>query len=160
MDAQYVSRYGGNIRAYIGDGEEKSSPGSDETLFLEQFYDLNLKIKSWIKSTEAWLNDYVEKNGKIKAKAFPGRAAILIKMLNLNEEHISAVYEIKGSIKVGHYVPGTKIPILPEKELYQLENQKEPILNLAWHLPGEVRSNLTINGYEGKVIDIKPMNAG
>ena len=160
MDAQYVSRYGGNIRAYIGDGEEKSSPGSDETLFLEQFYDLNLKIKSWIKSTEAWLNDYVEKNGKIKAKAFPGRAAILIKMLNLNEEHISEVYEIKGSIKVGHYVPGTKIPILPEKELYQLENQKEPILNLAWHLPGEVRSNLTINGYEGKVIDIKPMNAG
>ena len=47
----------------------------------------------------------------------------MIKLLDLNESHISAVYEIKGSIKVGHYVPGTRIPILPEKELYLLKDQ-------------------------------------
>ena len=32
-------------------------------------------------------------------KAFPGRAAILIKILGLTEKEISSVYEIKGSIK-------------------------------------------------------------
>ena len=79
----------------------------------------------------------------------------MIKLLNLNESHISAVYEIKGSIKVNHYVPGTKIPILPEHKLYSRENVSEPILNLAWHLPKEVRVNLLKNGYKGKVIDIK-----
>ena len=93
----------------------------------------------------------------MRAKAFPGRAAILIKLLELNESHISAVYEIKGSMKVGHYVPGTRIPIKPEAELYELNNQEKPILNLAWHIPGEVRANLTLNGYRGEVIDIKPM---
>ena len=91
----------------------------------------------------------------MRAKAFPGRAAILIKLLNLNENHISAVYEIKGSIKVGNYVPGTRIPILPEAELYAKEDLNKPILNLAWHLPSEVRANLLTNGYTGNVIDIK-----
>ncbi|HIE83910.1 MAG TPA: methyltransferase, partial [Dehalococcoidia bacterium] len=56
--------------------------------------------------------------GKFRAKAFPGRAAILIKLLGLDESHISAVYEIRGSIKVGHYVPGTRIPILPEATMF------------------------------------------
>tara|TARA_B110001452_G_C15209563_1_gene419549 strand:+ start:788 stop:1285 length:498 start_codon:yes stop_codon:yes gene_type:complete len=28
-------------------------------------------------------------------------------------------------------------------------NQTEPILNLAWDIPGEVRANLLINGYNG-----------
>jgi len=32
---------------------------------------------------------------------------------------------------------------------------KKPILNLAWHLPSEVRANLLVNGYTGHVIDIK-----
>ena len=106
------------------------------------------------------IQDYVKKYGPLRAKAFPGRAAILVKMLKLSHADISAVYEIKGSIKVGHYVPGTRIPILPEVELYQLDDQSLPILNLAWHLPGEVRANLELNGYAGEVVDIKPMNAG
>ena len=38
--------------------------------------------------------------GKIPAKAFPGRAAILIKMLDLNEKVISAVYEKPNSKKI------------------------------------------------------------
>ena len=79
----------------------------------------------------------------------------MIKMLELSEAHISAVYEITGSIKIHHFVPGTRIPILPESDLYALEDQNQPILNLAWHLPKEVRTNLLQNGYSGKVYDIK-----
>jgi hypothetical protein len=160
LEAQYVSRYGGNIRAYLGHGQAKSSPGADESKFKDQFSKLRDDIETWKIDTNAWINQHIEKHGKIRAKAFPGRAAILVKLLDLNESHISAVYEIKGSIKVGHYVPGTRIPILPEAELYELDNQNAPILNLAWHLPGEVRANLALNGYSGLVLDIKPMNAG
>ena len=105
-------------------------------------------IKEWQKETKTWIEAYVASNGKIRAKAFPGRAAILIKMLELDERHISTVYEITGSIKIQHYVPGTRIPILPESDLYALEDQTQPILNLAWHLPVEVRNNLVKNGYK------------
>lgn len=160
LDAQYVSRYGGNIRVYLGQGKPKSLPGHDETKFMDQFKKLRDDIETWRFNTKNWINKYVEKNGKFRAKAFPGRASILIRLLGLDESHILAVYEIRGSIKVGYYVPGTRIPILPEAELYAQKNQDDVILNLAWHIPGEVRANLLLNGHTGKVIDIKPMNAG
>ena len=157
LDAQYVSRYGGNIRVYLGRGKEESKPNKNEANFREDFIETQRGIEKWKVETRVKILDFIKTHGKMRAKAFPGRAAILIKLLRLNESHISAVYEIKGSMKVGHYVPGTRIPILPEAELYNLDNQDEPILNLAWHIPGEVRANLTLNGYIGDVIDIKPM---
>jgi hypothetical protein len=154
LDAEFVSRYGGNIRVYIGVGDKKV-PDIDESQFPAAFDKMNKEIVKWKSETKIMIDNLVRKNGPIRAKAFPGRAAILIKLLGLTGDQISAVYEIKGSIKVGHYVPGTKIPILPEALLYTKEDLNKPILNLAWHLPSEVRSNLVKNGYTGDVIDIK-----
>ena len=155
VDVQYVSRYGGNIRAFLGNGDPVESSKDKESVFFAQFSEMAQNIGEWQRETKAWIDAHVASNGKIRAKAFPGRAAILIKMLELDERHISAVYEITGSIKVQHYVPGTRIPILPESDLYALDDQSKPILNLAWHLPAEVRRNLLKNGYTGKVHDIK-----
>ena len=154
LDAEFVSRYGGNIRVYLGVGDKKQLD-IDESHFSSAFIKMSTDMLKWITETKVMIDDHVSKHGLIRAKAFPGRAAILIKLLGLNENHISAVYEIKGSIKVGHYVPGTRIPILPEVELYAKKDLKKPILNLAWHLPSEVRANLLANGYTGHVIDIK-----
>ena len=154
LDAEFVSRYGGNIRVYLGVGD-KNQLDIDESHFSSAFIKMSTDMLKWISETRVMIDDHVSKHGLMRAKAFPGRAAILIKLLGLNENHISAVYEIKGSIKVGHYVPGTRIPILPEVELYAKKDLKKPILNLAWHLPSEVRANLLVNGYTGHVIDIK-----
>ena len=155
FDVEFVSRYGGNIRAYLGNNIPEKKITKKEIDYKKLFLKMKRDMLIWKKETKKFIINHVKKNGKFIAKAFPGRAAILIKLLNLNESHISAVYEIKGSIKVNHYVPGTKIPILPEHKLYSRENISEPILNLAWHLPKEVRVNLLKNGYKGKVIDIK-----
>jgi 2-polyprenyl-3-methyl-5-hydroxy-6-metoxy-1,4-benzoquinol methylase len=157
LDAQYVSRYGGNIRVFLGKGEEKSKPARNETRFINDFIKTQKGVVKWKVDTRKKILNLVKIYGKLRAKAFPGRAAILIKLLELDVSEISAVYEIRGSIKVGHYVPGTRIPILPEADLYNKENQSEPILNLAWHLPGEVMANLRLNHYSGDIIDIKPM---
>lgn len=153
VDVQFVSRYGGNIRVFMKDGETKISE-VNESDFEERLVQLSKEMEDWKVKTKKLITEHVASHGKLRAKAFPGRAAILIKLLELDEKSISAVYEIKGSIKVGHYVPGTRIPILPEAELYKLD-KTEPILNLAWHIPAEVRANLESHGYVGKVIDIK-----
>jgi len=154
LDAEFVSRYGGNIRVYLGVGD-KNQLDIDESHFSSAFIKMSTDMLKWITETRVMIDNHVSKHGLMRAKAFPGRAAILIKLLGLNENHISAVYEIKGSIKVGHYVPGTRIPILPEVELFAKKDLKKPILNLAWHLPSEVRANLLVNEYAGHVIDIK-----
>ena len=157
LDVEFVSRYGGNIRAYIGNGEEKFVE-VDESHFAEGLRKMNSDVEEWKGEMLKIITNYVDKYGKLRAKAFPGRSAILIKLLGLDENHISAVYEIKGSKKVGHYIPGTRIPIKPESDLYNEINQTLPILNLAWHIPSEVRENLSNNGYIGEVLDIKSIN--
>lgn len=154
-DCEFVSRYGGNIRAFIGSTKSTKSMAVDESDFYQQFQQMAQDLEQWKSEMRGFIEQYVKENGRLRAKAFPGRAAILINFLGINEEHISAVYEIKGSIKVGHYVPGTRIPILPEAELYAKDDLSKPILNLAWHLPAEVRANLQKNHYTGEVIDIK-----
>jgi hypothetical protein len=157
MDVQFVSRYGGNIRVYIGQGSP-SNISVDESLFSNRFNALNDSRVAWVADAKALIEAVVAEHGPLRAKAFPGRAAIMIKLLGLNEELVSAVYEIKGSIKVDHYVPGTRIPILPEAALYAESDQSKSILNLAWHIPAEVRANLLKNGYTGKVIDVREFN--
>ncbi len=153
LSVQFVSRYGGNIRVFLGKGTP-TTLDVDENHFASEFARMRADLDEWRKSTRAMIEDLVKEHGPIRAKAFPGRTAILIKLLDLDHTHLSAVYEIKGSIKVGHYVPGTRIPILPEAELYRLDKTL-PILNLAWHIPSEVRANLEGHGYTGRVIDIK-----
>ena len=149
---QFVSRYGGNIRVFIS-----KSPTTQEFVeefdFVEQFKELDNFMKNWQHQKKLEITKLNNKYGALPAKAFPGRAAILIKLLDLDENYISAVYEIKGSIKTGYYVPGTKVPILPEADLYEKEKQL-PIINLAWHISKAVRNNLIKNEYFAEVIDI------
>ncbi len=154
FDYQFVNRYGGNIRVYLC-RSIKSKSLVNENNFKKKFLIMRNSISKWKKYTNSFIKDYNLKNGKILAKAFPGRAAILIKLLGLNENFISAVYEIKNSKKVYHYVPGTRIPILPEALLYRQKDKKKTILNLAWHLSAQVRENLKKNKYRGSVVDIK-----
>ena len=101
------------------------------------------------------INNIVKKYGSISAKAYPGRAAILINLLGLNKDFISNVYEKKMSLKLGYLVPGTNIPIISD-ELFIRENEKKKIiLNLAWHINKEIKSYLKKElNYKGKVIDI------
>lgn len=150
---EFVSRYGGNIRVFIGKGDNFKGNIEEEN-FNDKFKEMVFKLKEWKNYTVKKIKSLNQKYGPIKAKAFPGRAAILIRLLNLNQDNIEAVYEISGSKKVFHYVPGTKIPILPEEELYK-SNLNHKILNLAWHIPDEVEKNLRNNNYVGEIINIK-----
>ena len=80
-----------------------------------------------------------QKFGKLPAKAFPGRAAILLKLLGLNESQISGIYEKRNSMKIGHYAPATRIKIMSDSHLKKI-TIKVPIINLAWHIDREIKT--------------------
>ena len=151
---EFPRRYGGNIRVRIDKNPGVASLASED-LFQGQFEEMRVAISTWCNETKIKINSLNEQVGPIVGKAFPGRAAILIRMLGLSEKNLACVYEITGSKKTGYYVPGTRIEIKPEKELFGLEKAPQHILNLAWHIPDEVRENLRKNGIESEVIDIK-----
>lgn len=162
LDVDFPSRYGGNIRVFLG--ATTKSAGIDqlkcealdkrEAAFEATFFQMKHNIERWQKNKSNQLKDLIKLYGPLRAKAFPGRAAILVKLLNLDETLISAVYEKPGSLKIGYYLPGTRIPILSDKELLTLNNSTSPLLNLAWHISGEISAYLVDNGYTGPIIDI------
>jgi len=162
LDVEFPLRYGGNIRVFLGNNNDMSGGRTTnlnelsicEKHFSENFKVLQNNMELWRNSKKLFIQRQVQKYGKLKAKAFPGRSAILIKLLGLNEKEISAVYEKPGSLKIGHYVPGTRIPILSDEEFFDLQDNMKPLLNLAWHIPEEIHSYMRKQGYSGPIIDI------
>jgi hypothetical protein len=162
LDVEFPSRYGGNIRVFLGP-QNMTFENSDVDLdaldarekgFFEGFTTLRHNIDQWRKSKKNFLEKQVLNNGPLIAKAFPGRAAILVKLLGLNEDMISAVYEKPGSMKIGHYLPGTRIPIRSDDEFFSISDKTQPVLNLAWHISSEIRSYMVKNGYTSPIVDI------
>lgn len=159
VDVEFPARYGGNIRVFLGHGAAAVSAERDAVLqreagFGARFAAMRSGIAQWRVRKAAEIAALVAKHGPLHAKAFPGRAAILVKLLNLDVDSVAVTHERPGSMKLGHYLPGTRIPIASDDALFALPNQDAPILNLAWHISAEIRSYLAANGYRGEVIDI------
>jgi hypothetical protein len=66
---------------------------------------------------------------------------------------LKCTFEKPDSPKIGHYIPGTKIPILSDDFLFK-NNSGEPILNLSWHISDEIKRYLLKNRIKNKVIDV------
>ena len=159
---EFPSRYGGNIRVTIrkpGNPSTAAPPLMDETLqreaqFFDEFAAMRSFVATWRREKRAEIQRLVEDGGPLSAKAFPGRAAILVTLLELSEREIECVYEKPGSLKIDHYAPGTRIPIRSDEELFDRFDTIGTILNLAWHIPTEIESYLRTAGYRGRIVQI------
>ena len=161
LKVEFPARYGGNIRVYMG--KQSTYKGTRfngdsillrESKFFGQFDKLNSKIRSWQVVMKNKILAAVKTHGKIKAKAFPARAAILVKLLGLTEGQILCVFEKPGSMKIGHFVPGTRIPILSDDVLVADIQREKFLLNLAWHIGQEIENYLRKIGFKGEMLNI------
>jgi hypothetical protein len=60
------------------------------------------------------------------------------------------VLEIATSKKLDKYLPGTAIPVLDERKLF--DDQPEYALLLSWHIADELRANLLRKGFRGDFV--------
>lgn len=159
-DFKLTSRYGGNIRVFISNKENSNREFLDNVIKNENknfkllFSKMDNFISIWKKETNSKLKKIIKENGPLVAKAFPGRAAILIHLLGYDKTEISVVYEKENSLKIDHFVPGTKIPIKSEKELFEKKEKHKYLLNLAWHIPDEINTYMKEKKFEGKIVNI------
>ncbi|MDI1266929.1 MAG: class I SAM-dependent methyltransferase [bacterium] len=158
---EFPARYGGNIRVMMrrGDGSAPANPDivaaeNAEADYQQRLVDMAKRIPAWRNNKRAEIEAAVSRHGPLVGKAFPGRAAILVKLLDLDVSLLSAVYEKPGSMKIGHYIPGTRIPILSDDDFVGRPDRTVPLLNLAWHISSEIHGYMRKNGYEGPIIDI------
>ena len=157
---EFPSRYGGNIRVFLSgawDSEEpfvaRSEQAERERGYGDGIAGLPQEIARWRIKKAAEIKSAVKRFGPLSAKAFPGRAAIPIKLLGLDHTMIEAVYEKPGSGKIGHYVPGTRIPILSD-DAFPRDEYKKPLINMAWHIRNEIETYLRGRGFSEQIINI------
>lgn len=162
IDVEFPQRYGGNVRVTIGNPLAAQSDARERLVevlnqekgFAESFKIMRSFVTGWASKKRSEILRLVEKEGSLIAKAFPGRAAILIGILGLTQSEIECVYEHPNSPKIGHYVPGTRIPIRSDEELLNSLSETKVILNLAWHIPIEIENYLRGSGFSGRLTSV------
>ena len=101
------------------------------------------------------LADIKESGARICAISAPSRASTLVNYVGLDDGIIDYVVEIKGSLKIGKYLPGTLIPVVDESKIF--EDQPDYALILSWHIADELASIIRKNGFKGKFISPLPI---
>lgn len=156
--AKKISTHGGSIRVYVSRSNKyKISENVKQILDYEKKY-LNeknfLNFKKNVVLSKLKLHSLLSKlksnNKTIFGVGAPSRAATLVNYVGLNEDILDCILEIKGSYKIGNYMPGTNIPILEEN--YIKKNTPDYLLLLSWHISQTLIKNIKRGGYKGKFI--------
>jgi len=157
--ARYIPTHGGSIRVYAarkGDYPVRetvkqimdSEPhGSAMVERLNRFRHEVMISKLRLL---AMLSDIKNKGERVCGISAPSRASTLITYLGLDDAIVDYVVEIKGSLKIGKYMPGTLIPVIEEGRLF--EDQPEYAIIFSWHIADELAPKLRERGYKGKFI--------
>ena len=113
-------------------------------------------IDNWKIETRNSIIELAKEYGKIYGKSFPGRAAILLKLINIDNDIMPVIYEKKGSKKLDNFAPGTRIKILSDELWISKEHRPEVILIWAWHIHEEIAEYLRFEGFKGRLFTPLP----
>ena len=158
IDTKEIPTHGGSIRVYAArKGKYIKTKNVSKQLDKERKY-LNYEnfknFKDKIVKSKIDLFNLIKKIKKNKNKIFgvgaPSRASTLINYVGLDQDMIDCVLEVNGSHKIGHYIPGTKIPILNENII--IKEKPEFLILFSWHIKDELKKNLKKKGFKGKFI--------
>jgi 2-polyprenyl-3-methyl-5-hydroxy-6-metoxy-1,4-benzoquinol methylase len=154
-----IPTHGGSIRVYVtrDSFKFKNCPSVNLAIKKEKNYLSVNKIKEFKDkvlfskvSLLSKLQNLKKKNKKIFGVGAPSRATTLVNFVGLNEDIIDCICEIKGSYKINHFLPGTRIPIYQEDIIYK--KKPDYLLLLSWHISKELIISFKKKGYKGKFI--------
>ena len=162
VHARPIPTHGGSIRVYAA--RQGRRPVSDQVAAMlrhedaylteERFAEFRRRVSVSKLDLMALLRDIRRARGRIYAIGAPSRASTLINYVGLDDAIVDCVLEIRGSSKIGKYIPGTLIPVLDEARLFQ--DQPEYALLLSWHIADELAPKLRQLGFRGQFISPLP----
>jgi hypothetical protein len=159
IHAKRIPTHGGSIRVYAARrGTRRVEPSvsrlqAEERAagpLAERLQDFRRRVAQSKLALHALLRDAIGRGERIYGVGAPSRASTLINYVGLDREILSAVVEVKGSYKVGKYMPGTLIPVVDEARLF--DEQPDYALLLSWHIAEELMPKLTARGFKGRYI--------
>ena len=156
--AKRIPTHGGSIRVYATKSTLPSIDPSIESILHDESETISIeslhKFKNDVLMSKLQLHSLLHTIKAEKKRIFgissPSRASTLVNYVGLDQDIIECIVEIKGSHKIGKYMPGTRIPVLDESILYS--EQPEYALLLSWHIADELIPKLKQLGFKGKFI--------
>ena len=154
--AKKIPTHGGSIRVYAARKNQFPLTNCVQEIMVQEekayqnpnfFPDFKNKVMLSKLKTHALLCNLKEKGNRIFGIGAPSRASTLINYVGIDEGIMEAVMEIKGSYKIGKYMPGTLIPVLEESKLYQ--EQPNIAFLLSWHIADELMPKIKQKGFKG-----------
>ena len=157
---QRIPTHGGSIRVYSAfQGEQTVRPSVAQALEAEGKAGLldgsaleSFRRRAVQSKLELYglLAEVKRRGDRIFGIGAPSRAATLINYVGLDDGILDCVVEIASSPKVGRYIPGTRIPVLDERKLF--EEQPGYALLLSWHIADELVEGLRRKGFRGRFV--------
>jgi hypothetical protein len=157
--ARRIPTHGGSIRVYASRKSRRAPlPSVAEILGEEQkagitvesLADFRRRVVLSKLDLHAVMAGIRSRGERIYGIGAPSRASTLINYVGLDDGILDCVLEVKHSLKIGKYMPGTVIPVLEEGCLY--EDQPEYALLLSWHIADELIPKLVEKGFRGSFI--------
>lgn len=159
IHAKEIPTHGGSIRVYAArkgkynvNGTVKNLLEKEKNTVVNKEKLLEFKERAVVSKLELYplLLDIKKRKQRIYGIGAPSRASTLINYIGIDNGIMDYVVEVKGSHKIGKYIPGTLIPVVEESKLY--EDQPEYALLLSWHIANELVAKLREKGFKGKFI--------
>ncbi|HWZ46346.1 MAG TPA: class I SAM-dependent methyltransferase [Candidatus Saccharimonadales bacterium] len=159
IHARRIPTHGGSLRVYAARaGSRPPLPSVAEILAQERRAGVDLRrLREFQRRVvlsklhmHSMLADICGRGEKIYGIGAPSRASTLINYAGLDNGILECVVEVKGSLKIGKYMPGTLIPVVEESRLY--EDPPEYALLLSWHIADELIPRLSQKGFRGEYI--------
>jgi hypothetical protein len=158
IHARPIPTHGGSIRVYAARRKTRPVQPSvagmlkveDRELTWEAFMEFKRRVSESKLGLMALLHGIRARGERIFGIGAPSRASTLVNYVGLDDAIIDCVVEIKGSYKIGKYMPGTLIPVRDEAVLFS--EQPEYGLLFSWHIADELMPKLKALGFRGKFI--------
>ncbi len=158
VHARRIPTHGGSIRVYAARrGSRAVSEDVEHMIEVERASLDDEALRRFRKRVAAskldllaLLRDVKVDGPRVHGVGAPSRATTLINFVGLDDGILEKVVEIRGSYKIGHYVPGTIIPVVDEQALFS--DQPAYALLLSWHIADELIPKLRQRGFQGRFI--------
>jgi hypothetical protein len=160
-----IDSHGGSIRVWSGrKGVHEVQDSVTELLKLEKdsgFIDgtyiqgLQEAVKNWRLEIRSQIETILKDGGRIVGVGAPSRAVTLVTYLGLNRDDLLCIIEKSGSKKIGKRIPATKISIVDESALTQIDPTH--LLILSWHIKDSLIPIFRNKGYRGLFITPLPV---
>jgi len=158
VDAQKVSRYGGNIRVTVAKGRNHRVSERVQRIVAEElatltkpeyyvwFREQSIRLKNALVSLAI---DCKNEGAPLVGNSCPGRCSTLLNYAGIGPDLMPYIAEQPASLKLGKFLPGKHIQVVNNQRL--IDEQPRSVVLLAWHYAQPIAEQLRERGLKSKL---------